>query len=392
VRDIWPALPIVLAHNYEDWQPGWGVDNVVAALKQNDRICTIVLSGVPTLQMEEILAAMHKPFPVLTELSLKSFNETASVDPLFLGGSATCLRILHLDYITFPGLPKLLPSAAHLTDLLLNLSPSGYISPEAIVSCFFALTRLETLEFEFSGSLPIMEHRPPPPPTRTLLPALTELRFYGVSGYLEDLVVRIDAPLLDDLKISFFHQFIPDTAQLAQFINRLPKLKAHNDAHVDFQDDGIYLKLGPALEKGLGISYEVKDSQVLSVAQICTSSLFQAFSASVECLYICNAHSYTNSQVVVLGESNHWLELLQPFTSVKSLYLSGAIVPYIARAFRELFGEGVAGVLPTLKTLFLEKFDPYPWTPDELYGPTLSGREFSGRPVAVSRWGGEWDD
>jgi hypothetical protein len=372
------------------------VDNVVATLKQNNRIRKIVLSDVPTFQLDEVLAAMHKPFPILTELSLQSFDETASVDPdLFLGGSATCLRILDLDQITFPGLPKLLSSATHLTELLLNLPPSGYISPEAMVSCFFALTKLETLvlAFQISGSFPITEHRPPPPPTRTLLPALTELRFYGVSEYLEDLVVQIDAPLLDNLKIYFYHQFIPDTAQLAQFINRLPKLKALDVAHVDFRDDGVRLKLGRAFEKGgLRISYEAIDSQVLSVVQICTSSLFQAFSTTVECLYICNSHTHRSSQLVALGESIHWLELLRPFTSVKSLYLSVETVPCIARAFQELFGEGVAGVLPTLETLFLGKFYPFPRTAVQPNRPTLSGREFSGRSVAVSSWKRKWDD
>jgi hypothetical protein len=238
--NIWPTLPIVLAAQYgQFWKPGWGVDIVAAALKQSNRICVIELSDVPALQMEEILAGMHKPFPVLTELSLQSddeIHEMAPVDPdLFLGGSIPCLRILHLADFPFPGLPKLLSSATHLADLRLNLSSSGYISPEAMVSCFFALTRLETLflEFESLESFPIGEHRPPPPPTRTLLPALTELRFDGVNEYAEDLLARIDTPLLEYLKIHLFHQFISDTAQLSQFINRLPKLnlKAHNVAH-----------------------------------------------------------------------------------------------------------------------------------------------------------------
>jgi hypothetical protein len=46
------------------------------------------------LQMEEILAAMHKTFPVLTVLSLDLDDKTLAtlVDPdLFLGGLAPCL-------------------------------------------------------------------------------------------------------------------------------------------------------------------------------------------------------------------------------------------------------------------------------------------------------------
>ena len=85
-----------------------------------------------------------------------------------------------------------------------------------MVSCFSALTSLETLQISFDPPLsrPDRNSRRPPPLTRTLLPALTHLVFRGVSEYLEVLVARIDAPLLDKLYITFFHQLIFDTPQL----------------------------------------------------------------------------------------------------------------------------------------------------------------------------------
>ncbi|KAI0269585.1 hypothetical protein BGY98DRAFT_1101082 [Russula aff. rugulosa BPL654] len=162
--DIWPALPIVVEQYDEDWQPKWGAANVAAALEQNNRIFHIGLCGVPTSQMEEILEAMHRPFPVLTGLWLESDDETAA-------------------------------------------------------------------------------HRPPPPPTRTLLPALTQLQFGGVSEYLEDLVVRIDTPLLDHLTISLFHRFIPDTPNLPSS-SIVTKAQAHNEACVEFRDLDFHLSLG----------------------------------------------------------------------------------------------------------------------------------------------------
>jgi hypothetical protein len=279
--DILPALPIVLAQYLEDWQQNWGTDNVAAVFEQSNRVCEICLWGVPTWQMEEILAAMHKPFPVLKYLYLYSEDEDDTpatlVDPeLFLGGSAPCMRYLQLDHIPFPGLPKLLLSATHLTDLILNdLSHSGYFSPEAMASCFSALTGLKTLTLEFKSpeSFPVRERRRPPPQTRTLLPALTWLGFQGISEYLEDLVVQIDAPVLDNLKISFFYQFILDTGQLAQLINRTPKLKAHNKARVIFRDSSLLLTLRRASEIEPEISYEVVDWEFSSVAQVWTSSV-----------------------------------------------------------------------------------------------------------------------
>jgi hypothetical protein len=388
--DIWPALPIVLQRY--DWEPKWGVANVTTAFEQNNRICQIGLFDVPTSQMEEILAAMHKPFPVLTDLKLGSDDQTVSVDPdLFLGGSAPCLRCLQLDYIPFPGLPNLLFSATHLTDLRLHhISHSGYISPEAMVSCFSSLTRLESLilHFESPESFPVREHRPPPPPTHTLLPTLTQLIFYGISEYLEDLVVRIETPLLDHLTITLFY-FIPDTAQLVQFINRTPKLKAHNEAHVFFYNLGVHLALPRRFVKGLEILYKVVDWQVSSVAQVCTSTPSQTFTATVERLYIYDNYASWEGDIRV--EKNHWLELLHPFTSVKSLYLSRVIVPRITPALQELIGERVAEALPALQTLFLEDLN--------LSGPVqeaielfVSGRQFSSHPVAVSHWERQWSN
>ena len=84
--NIWPALPIVLAQYDECWQPKWEMDNVAAAFEQNSRICQIRLYDIPTLQMVQILAAMHKPFPILTDLYLEwnqSDDQTMSVDPDF---------------------------------------------------------------------------------------------------------------------------------------------------------------------------------------------------------------------------------------------------------------------------------------------------------------------
>ena len=110
---------------------------------------------------------------------------------------------------------------------------SGYVSPETMVTCLSILTRLELLfiEFESPQSRPDQKSRRPPPLTRALLPVLTELRFRGVSEYFEDLVARVDTPLLGVLAINFHHQLIFETPQLTQFISRTPKFKLEPEAH-----------------------------------------------------------------------------------------------------------------------------------------------------------------
>jgi len=111
--DIWPPLPIVL------WQHdhlAWDMDNIMAALEHNDRVCEIKFWDASSSQLEKVLAAMQEPFPALTSLLLRPGNEIAQVIPnSFLGRSAPRLQVLTLYNIAFLGLRKLISSATHLT-------------------------------------------------------------------------------------------------------------------------------------------------------------------------------------------------------------------------------------------------------------------------------------
>ena len=276
--DAWPLLPILIQGS-GNWT--WGMDNIIAALEHNDRIRILKLFDVTSSQMEKVLAAMQQPFPALQYLTLISLNETSVVPASFLGGSAPRLQSFYLHRIPFPGLPKLLLSAIHLVDLhLYHIPHSGYFSPEAIVTALSALTSLEYLEigFESPRSRPDRRRRPPPL-TRTLLPALTLFVFEGVSEYLDDLVARIDAPLLDKFHITFFHQLIFDTPQLTQFIGRTPKFKACYHAQVKFSDQAVWLSTIDT-KLSLTISCRQSDWQLSSLAQVCSSFLFSPLNTS----------------------------------------------------------------------------------------------------------------
>jgi hypothetical protein len=149
------------------------------------------------------------------------------IPDLFLGGSAPCLQTLFLSGIPFPGLPKLLSTAADLVDVqLCKIPPSGYFAPKTLVTCLSTLTSLESLclEFKSPGPCSVKESRHP------LLPTY----FQGVSKYLEEVVAQIDAPLLNGLVIIFVKQLIFDTPQLTQFISHTPLLKAYDKACVSY--------------------------------------------------------------------------------------------------------------------------------------------------------------
>ena len=384
---VWPALPIVIW----DWSPTRAVDNIIAALEHNDRVCQIELGGVPSLLLENVLAAMQEPFLALTSLQLwsKDDDEAPVIPDSFLGASAPRLQYLDLNRLPYLGLPKLLMSATHLVTLhLLEIPHSGYISPDAMLTALSALTTLETFDLRFQSprSRPDQESRRLPPPTRSVLPSLKYFKFRGVSEYFEDLVARIDAPILDRLHITFFHQLIFDTPQLTQFITRTPHFRPQDEARVTFFNSAVVFTL-PEISDGeleLGISCRQSDWQLSSLAQVCNLSFPLALMSSLEHLYTCEGqHSQLRWQDDV--ENSQWLELLQPFTAMKELYLSRGFAPCFAPVLQELVGERVREVLPALQSLFLEELNAS-GPVQEAVEKFVTVRQLSGYPISVSHW------
>jgi hypothetical protein len=374
--DVWPALPLIVQG---DMTPS-STDNVIAALAQSNRVCRVDLWCITVAgwQIELVLAAMQVPFPELTDLSLKLFNNTVPVIPdSFLDGSAPRLRTFDLNGIPFPGLPKLLLSATHLVSLYLtNIPHSGYIPPEAIVALISVLSSLESLELEFQSpqSRPDRETRRPPPSKRSVIPTLRYLRFKGVIECLEDLVTRIDTPQLDNLRIDF------DTPRLSQFINRTLNL-GKRDATVLFDDLSASVELSPGTLM-IAISCREPDWQLSSIEQVCNSSLRPL--STVEDLYI--EHQYP-----LLGwkndaiENTLWLQLLLPFTAVKNLYLSKQFAPGIAGALQELVGGRTTEVLPSLQKIFVEGLEPSgPF--QKSIGQFVAVRQLSDHTITISVW------
>ena len=382
--DVWPPLPLTV------WCSGraGSVDDIVAVLERSDRVYNIGLWELKRSDLEIISAAMQVPFPELTHLSLVSNVETMSALPdSFLGGSAPCLEYLLLEGMPFPGLPKLLLSATQLFSLYLSKIPhSGYIPPEAIVTSLSTLTRLAQLWllFESPQSRPDPAHQHLPPPTRSVLSNLTYFEFKGDSEYVEVVMALNDAPRLEILETTLFNDIVFDTPQLTQFINRTPIMQALGTAHVTFDGDAAAVQLS-SLEHGRYNRIEVKipcrelDWQVSSMEQICASCLPPL--PTLDLHIDGNPHYRQHWQGNV--DNALWLGLLQPFTSVKTLYLSEVIAGRIIPALQELVGDRATEVLPTLENIFLED--------GQQSGPVQEGiqqfvavRQATNHPIAIS--------
>ena len=390
--DVWPALPLIIEGNTV-----LSSSNIIAALEQNDRVFHIHLRLTGRELLEQVLAPMQVPFPELTDLLLfsesKPSNDEAPpvIPDSFLGGSAPRLRVIYLYGIPFPGLPKLLLSATHLTQLNLNHIPhSGYISPQAIVTPLSMLSSLRKLFLLFQSpqSRPDRESQTLPPPKRFILPALHTFYFKGATEYLEELMTRIDTPQLEQIYITFFNQIDFDCPRLAQFINRTPTLIAPDEAHMRFHDGitGAVLrsqktKFYPG-EIVIYISCGEPDWQLSSIEQVCNSSLHPL--PTVEDLYI--EHRY--SKLVWKDdaiENTIWLQLLLPFTSVKNLYLSKEFAPGIADALKALVGGRITDVLPNLQNILVKGLKLSGFFQEDIE-QFVAARQLSDHPIAISDW------
>ena len=374
--DIWPALPLLIHCDNSDNSIG-SVDNIVAILERSNRVCRIFLECISSSDLEKVSLAMQEPFPMLSSLRLSSKQDMVPVFPAsFLGGSTPPLQYLHFRGIPFPGLPKVLLSAIYLGNLALyDIPHSGYFSPKAIVTALFTLTSLQLLVLEFQSplSFPDQASRRLPPPTRSVLPALTNFSFKGVSEYLDDLVAHIDVPRLDFLDITFFNQILFDTPQLIQFISRTPAFKALKVARVSFGSNTASVSLLPLI---MTILCEGLDWQVSSLEQVCNWCLPPLF--MLEDLYI-SKHLYRQADI----ENALWLELLDRFPIAKSLHLSKKIAPLIVPSLQELVGGRTTEVLPVLEKIFLEGFEPSGPVQDGIV-QFVAARQATGNPVAVS--------
>jgi hypothetical protein len=130
---------------------------------------------------KKVLDGMQQRFPALThlDLTLPSDIETGQTAPI--RSWADLHHVFWLECVPIPGLPC--PPLTLSVSSFAVFHHSGYISPEAIVTCLSKLPRLETLNLEFESppSRPNRETQRPPSPTRSVLPALIRLSFTGIE-------------------------------------------------------------------------------------------------------------------------------------------------------------------------------------------------------------------
>jgi hypothetical protein len=388
---IWPhSFPIVIEESRFLQHPQSGA-NIIAALRHHDRVSEIDLFSIPRTLLERVSESevIKKPYPVLTRLCLHIWGSVPLLPDTFLGGSAPRLKDLNLYGIPFPALPKFLSFCHDLVDVQLRKIPNtGYVSPEAMATALSASTELKAvhIEFESPASRPDPENGPPSSLTRVVLPALTRLKFHGASEYFEDLVARIDTPVIVSVETWFFNQLEFDLPHFLQFIGRTQLPESFEKAKLYFFDNNIMIdfgrdQIGEMDALSLWISCDGLDWQVACIAQICGK--ISPFLTNIERLLI---HTEIPEKNVVFSDwedyvdNPQWLEIFHAFSALQHMRIPPKFGEVIASALQDLTGERVMDALPMLHHLYLPFSSA---STQQAIQPFISSRQRSNHPVTV---------
>jgi hypothetical protein len=96
---IWPPLLIVVR------QFDKGIDNIMAVLEHNDRVCEITLWHISSLELEEVLVPMQKPYLTLTDLAIW-WRDDHGAAPIVPGWICTASAISQLRLHSISGITK----------------------------------------------------------------------------------------------------------------------------------------------------------------------------------------------------------------------------------------------------------------------------------------------
>ena len=391
----WPdALPIVVQCGGSlalDPPDSEDEDNIMAALKQFDRVRSISLTV--TNPLLEKISTLVRPFSELESLVLLSRDSVRpSLPSAFLGGLH--LRCLHLTGITSTVLLQLLISSKNLVDLQLHeaIHPRHF-SPEALTNALSGMARLRSLSLHFL-STDIYLARIPPSMRRVVLPGLSRFDFRGFADYLEHLVARIDAPSLEDIEVTLCqsHGDFVNFVNFVKFIKRIKMHESHRRADILSSEDGVsisFMQPGAPTCLKLQLPRQPLSEQLTFITRICSD--FSAFCSNVEDLHIGSTRPSSKED-----SRGRWIEFMGSFRSVKWFHVTGDMTELVndlpmldkhsddSDASSDGSKDGFQQYsLPALHKLYLQRPGPRHAPLSRAVVLFMTTRLRSGRPIAV---------
>ena len=379
-----PPLPLVI--DYRNSISAEDEENIIPALQQHGRIRHIVLQA-PSQILHKLLLPMDGLFARLEHLSVLSTSDqdTNLILPKTL--RAPNLQLLLLRGVSLPTGLSLLTSTVSLVILsLTHIRLSGYFRPEHLAAHLQHLTQLEELSIGFSIPIP----RPNAegellrgPIIRVMVPSLRRLIFRGVGAYLDSLIARISAPLLERLSITLFNQLAFTLPHLSHFTNTVAGLR-QPVANVSFTPEAVSIFIGhreQAVDRVFSLTVNCRefDWQIDSAAQVC-GVLMPALSVIDDLTLDLDQHM-TPSEGHAVG-SVVWRELLLPFIGVKKLRIGHNALSYKLSCSLDPDDPGlIPELLPDLRELevHLEARQA-----NEAFSAFVNARQQADRPVRLS--------
>jgi hypothetical protein len=384
--DHLPPLPLVI-----DYRSGDATEidvDILYAIQQRDRIRRIDLQA-PAATLRRLIVPMDEPFLRLQTLSLLSRTEPEEDATLVLPRSFLVPNLRHLELrgIYLPsGLPLLTSTHSLVTLKLADIKAPGYFTPDDLVTQLQHIPQLEEVSIGFSTPMP----RPNaevelllPPLVLTTLPALRRLDFRGVSVYLENLLSRISAPLLEQFEITLFNQLTFTLPRLSYFTGTTERLR-HPIANIIFNRGAVSFVVGSSEQSSkdpfsLHISCNNFDWQIHSATQVC-AALVPVLSAAEELTIDFEEQSFpADWQEEVDGIA--WHDLLAPFGSVRKLCIGYPFASGFSSAMASDDAELVMGLVPELQELEAELEIAQA---DTAFAEFVDARQLGNRPVRLS--------
>ena len=210
-------------------------------------------------------------------------------------------------------------------------------------------------------------------------------------------MVRIDAPLLDFLHIASNNgSDLNLDSPVFRFISLVPYFRSPDKAYIGIDTDIRKIWIEFSWPKqisrrplSLGICYVARvpgpERQIPRLVQFCREPLFPLPTLEDLHIGIIKGARFSPQPLPDNVETTQWQELLQPFTTIKNLYLTQEFAPSVAHALQDITGER-AMVLPTLENVFIERLPS--GSVHESIGQLSAARRLSGHPIGIHDWDG----
>ena len=381
-----PPLPIVVDYRSGAWLAKTQI-RMISALSYPDRVCGIAFKMFyrQSKHVLKLLAAMDQHFPALESLELHCWGSQLFSQPPFLTARTPHLRSLKfIGHVT--ELCQVLPYTTSLVELTLGLHTIIFSTHDTqLLVHLQGLPSLRHLKVEaWDADMPDDLGRR----EDVLLPNLASLSFAGPIALLEAFMAGLQAPSLQELRISVYCRAIPPPTHLTAFIRNSGKefFSVQLNASVHGINLGMSTHPHSADDPPFKIIANGMDSALVM------DSLFSETLATVEDVFLASPFCLDSLPPPIPNTFHSYtIPFFTPFRGAKMLRLSPGIEPEVGEMFRN---EGSSpDLLPALKEIELNAAMPScrPIRIDEKeavsvlesFKPFMDARQQAGHPVKV---------